>query len=231
MMTPAESMQSKSVARAAIAEVALDVALTSGLASARAMLATYGGVGFTRDEGKALGAALLAKGLSATGLAAEQALVDAFVVLDDAEALRRVTVKQIAKALLVGGRVMDAMLVLTRLMSHQGALLEMSPMPTVTVGDVLVRSWGYGQSNIDFYEVIAVKSTMCTVRQIGKSLRSGGRGSDEVVAVRGRFVGEPKRCRIGKGYRGQLYVCVGSGEHAYAWDGAPCHETASGFGH
>lgn len=60
------------------------------------------------------------------------------------------------------------------------------------VGDVLRNSWGYDQTNVDFYEVIAVTSRTVTYRKIGASTVPGSEGfmSDKVVPTSGNFIGE-----------------------------------------
>lgn len=93
----------------------------------------------------------------------------------------------------------------------------------------MVRSWGYDQTNVDFYEVVAVKGATATIRKIGATHTFIG--SDRLIAVRGRFIGPEKKCRIGKGYDGKLSLCVSDGDHAYAWDGKPMYATPSGYGH
>ncbi len=62
------------------------------------------------------------------------------------------------------------------------------------VGDILVDSWGYDQTNIDFYQVTEVKGKMVTVQEIAGKTVEGTTYShgmaDEVVPVKDRFVKE-----------------------------------------
>ena len=98
-----------------------------------------------------------------------------------------------------------------------------------SVGQILVRSWGYDQTNIDYYEVTAVHGPRTvTVRKIRSKLIECRGSSNEVTADPGNYVGEPKRCTV---HYGRVKVEDYKGANAYPWDGKPDSETASGFGH
>lgn len=95
------------------------------------------------------------------------------------------------------------------------------------VGDILDSSWGYDQTNIDFYEVIEVSEKTIVVRKIGsRVVESKAGGADYVAAQPGKYIGEPKRVtpRVGG------YVTI-DGHSASKWDGRPRYETAMGWGH
>ncbi len=143
----------------------------------------------------------------------------------------KTTAKQAARALCSEGRLAEALLVLTSVMGHEGALREIAPAPAATVGDVLVTSWGYDQTNVDFYLVTAVSGSAVTIVQIGARRIGGTTYSDHMVAAPERVIGKPMRKRVQKGYRGKYSVKIESYAIAYPWDGEPCHATASGYGH
>lgn len=129
------------------------------------------------------------------------------------------------------GRHDDALAVLLTVFGKHDAEQELAPAPTAKVGDILYTSWGYDQTNIDFYEVIAVKGASCAIVEIGARVVGGGRGSDEVVAVPGQHIGRPMaNKRVQKASGGRYEVKVGD-HHAWLWDGKPKHRTASGYGH
>ena len=69
----------------------------------------------------------------------------------------------------------------------------------VKVGDIFVDSWGYEQTQVDFYEVVA-KPTAKTVvvRPIAGQTVEGSEGHDcrRVSAVAGAFVGEEMKKRL-----------------------------------
>ncbi len=64
----------------------------------------------------------------------------------------------------------------------------------VEVGDVLQCSWGYDQTNIDYYEVTAlVGKTMVEIRPIAQQVQETGFMSGRCIPVPGKYVGEPMR--------------------------------------
>lgn len=93
-------------------------------------------------------------------------------------------------------------------------------------GDILYSSWGYDQTNVNFYEVIEAGEKEITLREIDQKTVRKGRGSDEVTAVPGDFIGPALRRRPTSGG-----VKINSVQRAYTWDGKPRHQTASGWGH
>lgn len=62
----------------------------------------------------------------------------------------------------------------------------------VQVGDVFYNSWGYEQTNIDFYEVVKLRGkTQIVVRPIkSEVVRSLGFASYMVKPIKGSFAGE-----------------------------------------
>lgn len=66
----------------------------------------------------------------------------------------------------------------------------------VEVGQILYNSWGYEQTNIDFYQVVEVKGSQFVIQEIAGrrvegSLMSHGM-ADEVVPVKDKFVSDEK---------------------------------------
>ena len=139
--------------------------------------------------------------------------------------------KRIAKLLVAEGRNDDALTILTRTFGAEGAKRELSPAPQANVGDILVASWGYEQTNIDFYQVVSASGSMATIRKItGRFVGERGRGTDTVFPDPGSFVGAPKRARVQKSSHYGYSVKVND-HHAYPWTGRPEHQTSSGYGH
>lgn len=98
------------------------------------------------------------------------------------------------------------------------------------VGQVFYTSWGYEQTNIDFYEVVDVPSPATVViRKIArKAVRETGWASEDVVAEPGRYIGEPTRVRIVNGYRSPTFYPEGSKSSvglAHPYDGIPVHRS------
>ena len=94
------------------------------------------------------------------------------------------------------------------------------------VGDILVSSWGYDQTNIDYYQVIERTAKMATIQKICKEFLDAGYPSeDKVIPLKDAFVGKPKKKKIGT-----YGITISSFETASLWDGKPDYETAFGWG-
>ena len=69
----------------------------------------------------------------------------------------------------------------------------------IQVGAILYTSWGYDQTNIDFYQVIARNGKRgVTIREIGADLAQNTFMGGNVTPVRDKFIGEPMRKMIGE---------------------------------
>lgn len=101
---------------------------------------------------------------------------------------------------------------------------------SLAVGDIMASSWGYDQTNVNFYEVTEVRGKEVILREVASKVTSHGAGSDSVVAVPGQYIGEPMRRRPG-GSGERVYVRISDSQTASKWDGHPMHETAGGYGH
>ena len=93
-----------------------------------------------------------------------------------------------------------------------------------TVGSVLYASWGYEQTNIDFYQVVARKGAFVTLQPMNKQKEYDGHMSgtctpDGMVEVLCTF---RRRLRIDAA-TGNCYGCNGpeSFMSLDAWDGRP----------
>lgn len=109
---------------------------------------------------------------------------------------------------------------------------EPASTSAVKKGDIFVCSWGYDQTNIDFYEVVAVSKTGKSVKidrmtkeRVGQT---EGRYEDRVIPV--ATTGEVETRKIGRGYKGLPEINTKYG-YATLWDGKPQNQTASGYGH
>jgi len=100
------------------------------------------------------------------------------------------------------------------------------------VGDILYSSWGYDQTNIDFYQVTEIVSDKTIkIRQIaGKVVENIGWASDMVVARKNNFLPDEKemtkRVRRGIGDEGKGVITLTSYANAYEWDGSPKNRTS-----
>lgn len=67
------------------------------------------------------------------------------------------------------------------------------------VGDVFRSSWGYDQTNINYFEVVAVSGSMLTVRELAQSSVETGFMSGQCVPLPGKYISEPTRVRAQDG--------------------------------
>lgn len=104
---------------------------------------------------------------------------------------------------------------------------------SVKVDDVFYSSWGYDQTNVDWYQVVKVTPASVYVKKISSALSDDGR---HVVPVLGRFLNDKKPAL----HRVQSYTDHGGIEHVflhwtsfaslYPWDGTPKYDTiAAGY--
>jgi hypothetical protein len=107
------------------------------------------------------------------------------------------------------------------------------PLAEVAVGDIFYSSWGYDQTNVDFYQVIKRTATTVTVAEIRSKIVGGQGGpSEKVMPMVGSFDARGKKGRKKlKEYDGTPYVQMSSYEHAYLWDGKPQSQTGGAYGH
>lgn len=63
---------------------------------------------------------------------------------------------------------------------------------TFKVGDCLYQSWGYDQTNIDFFEVVEVLPKSVKIRRIGEKMVKGSEGfmCENVVPDMGNYAGD-----------------------------------------
>jgi hypothetical protein len=94
-------------------------------------------------------------------------------------------------------------------------------------GDILYSSWGYDQTNVDFYEVVKVLAKSVVIRKIAQKVAKSHQTADYVVPVPGRFEGPAMTKRVSP--RGG--VKIKSYAYASPWDGKPKYQTGWGFGH
>jgi hypothetical protein len=97
---------------------------------------------------------------------------------------------------------------------------------SIKVGDIYYTSWGYDQTNIDFYKVLDVRGKKATLVKVGKNRVEGEKSYDFVVPAPDPEGSEPFNKMVGEyGFKIKEYA------YATAWDGTPKIETALGWGH
>lgn len=91
---------------------------------------------------------------------------------------------------------------------------------TLKIGDILYSSWGYDQTNIDFYEVVKVMGKNVVIRKLAQQQGTTGFMCGTCRPVAGRFVGEPMTKRVMEDNTIKI-----ASAHAWLWDGQTKHWT------
>lgn len=115
----------------------------------------------------------------------------------------------------------------------------------VQVGDIYRTSWGYDQTNVEFFEVVEVKGQYATLREIAQASEGGGPGGYRVVPQSGqylkpRFDGDDRGLPIRRLIQdGHIKIC--EVRNAWPWGkrdpitgtivGSSVHATDPMFGH
>jgi hypothetical protein len=91
------------------------------------------------------------------------------------------------------------------------------------VGTILHHSWGYEQTNCEFYLVVERKAASCTIQRIGCTTVSGSEGqmSARVRPDPSRIIGKPERKIIGPAGvtmgHGHATPCAPESTHYVSW--------------
>lgn len=162
--------------------------------------------------------------------------------------------KAIAMDAIEMGRIDDAMKILSEALDPDEAatFVAYPPRAYAKVGDILYSSWGYDQTNIDWYQVVSVSPSgkSANVRKIsGRTVEHtddrGHTTHDTVVPAPGAFEeqwgggwrekvtsAKGKTCRVQQSSNGGGYrLNINDHETAWLWDGRPKHQTGFGYGH
>ena len=99
---------------------------------------------------------------------------------------------------------------------------------TLKVNDILVCSWGYDQTNIDFYKIkeLIGKNKVSIVKMSNTFTEQKGPYGDKVMPH--EEIGEPFTKLINSEYNS---ISVYSFASASKWDGNPTYQTDPSFGH
>lgn len=97
---------------------------------------------------------------------------------------------------------------------------------TLEVGDILDSSWGYEQTNVDFYQVTevvgkrTVKIRKISYKMVEDSMISHGMACN-VVPVKDSFIGEEETKMVTNGHM----ISFNSFRSASKWNGRPCYNS------
>jgi hypothetical protein len=104
----------------------------------------------------------------------------------------------------------------------------------VAVGAIFVSSWGYDQTNINYYEVVALTASgkSIRVREVAQRVTDSTSGLEYVVPVAGEYLSdEVLTRRVGSNYDGGHSIRINDYRSAWTWNGKAQYQTASGWGH
>lgn len=113
------------------------------------------------------------------------------------------------------------------------------------VGDIYRTSWGYDQTNVEFFEVVEVKGKFAILREVEVASVSDGFGQDKIVPQSGkypapRYAGDDRGQPIRRLVQ-ESYIKIDDVRHAWPWGqrepitgtviGKAAHATSAGWGH
>jgi len=88
-------------------------------------------------------------------------------------------------------------------------------------GDILTGSWGYDQTNVEFFEIVEAKGRKVVIRELGHQSIKGSEGfmCESVVPDHGRYIGEPEM-HIAQTYSGDSwYIRLHDCCTLHLWEG------------
>lgn len=103
--------------------------------------------------------------------------------------------------------------------------LESKNVSLIELGTIFVSSWGYEQTNVDYYQVIAVSGRKVTLKPIcSKSVFGSAQASGmacDVLPVKDAFKkDEPELVKIASNMgNGKTYININQVQTAFLWDG------------
>lgn len=107
-------------------------------------------------------------------------------------------------------------------MKKARSLARSGEIDSIQVGDIFSNSWGYDQTNVDFYQVIEKKKKSMVIRAIGSRYCNeapSGDMSDYVVAAKDCFLADSKpitKTSLSMSYGGLSKTKVGE-KHFRSW--------------
>lgn len=112
------------------------------------------------------------------------------------------------------------------------------------IGDILSSSWGYDQTNRDYYQVVRITPAKIALRKIKTEVVAYGEGSDEVRPVKDAFESAENACSSEIPYTSETgalrkvvymrdgYSCkVSDCAWAHLWSGGCEFQTSGMAGH
>jgi len=95
------------------------------------------------------------------------------------------------------------------------------------VGEILYDSWGYDQTNIDFYQITRISKGCIWIREINlESVKDTSYDSDQVIPCKNKFIGEEKKKRVVRtSWKPEGYISSDISGTLSQYDGTPKHRS------
>jgi hypothetical protein len=103
-----------------------------------------------------------------------------------------------------------------------------TPVNPFKVGDILTGSWGYDQTNVEFWQVIKATKAMVSIQKVQKFQSSDNGHQARVYAAKDQLTGEILNKRVDANGYVKLYDF---GCYLSKWGGGGRSETSFGAGH
>ncbi len=104
--------------------------------------------------------------------------------------------------------------------------------PNVKVGDIFYTSWGYEQTNVDFYQVVEIPSKhFVIIRELHQNQDNDSDTCNSmscyVTATKDDFIerAEPFKIKVNIQSEGNEYIRINSSATAYPWSGKPQYKS------
>lgn len=78
----------------------------------------------------------------------------------------------------------------------------------IKIGDIFRSTWGYDQTNVEFWECVSVSGALITVREIAQQREYTESMSGNCLPIPGKFIGAEKKCRVQYGTRIKVSDCA-----------------------
>jgi len=95
---------------------------------------------------------------------------------------------------------------------------------TLNVGTIMVSTWGYDQTNVDFYRVTRSTASSLWLEPVGQEVTEVGAFMSEYVVPTSKATGPVFR-RKAKTFMGETVVGLQDRASAWPWNGKPVLQT------
>lgn len=145
----------------------------------------------------------------------------------------------IATDMILSDNKAGALAALCTAMTLDKALKTVSMLGGPKVGDIVYTSWGYDQTNIDFYQVVKVTKASVKLQRIAATVESSTGYDDYLTPLKDKFLTAAEHSwrknafttRFKLDESGIGYSCRADDHTAWLWDGTAKRQTGANYGH